>query len=105
MNLLYQTKYFAAYQCDLKRCFCVDFGQKPIHLSFCQLLALRKNVNAIDLEAHFDPDRNANGVEILVLCNREHILVLDTYQVIDLKELITSTFALLELNTLVVAPV
>lgn len=101
MNLLHTSKYFAAYQCDAQRCFCFDFGQKPIYLSFCQLLSLRTKVNAIDLESHFDNDLNAHGIEILVLCNREHILILDTYQVIDLKELIKTTFGMLELNTLV----
>lgn len=100
MNLLHKSKYFAAYQCDSKRCFCFDFGQKPINLSFCQLLALRKKVNAIDLDSHFDGSLNPHGIEILVLCNREHILILDTYQVIDLKELIKTTFAMLELNTM-----
>ncbi len=101
MNLLYKSYYFASYQCDRNRSFFIDFGHKQVKLSFCQLLALRQKVQAIDLYTHFDEELNANGVEILSLCNREHLFILDTLQVIDLKELIRATFGMLELNSLV----
>lgn len=105
MNLLYQTPSFSVYQCDRKRCFNVDFGHKEVHLSFCQLLAFRNKVNAIDLAAHFDEELNPSGLEILSLCNREHLFILDTHQVIELKELVKNTFASLELHTAIVQPV
>lgn len=101
MNLLYRSRYFTSYQSDRDRRFVFDFGHKNIQLSFCQLLALRQNVLKMDLDAHFSGE-NKHGQEILVLCNREHIFILDTHQVIDLKELMKGTFAMLELNTLVV---
>lgn len=101
MNLLYQSRYFSSYQSDRDRLFAIDFGHKTIHLSFCQLLAFRQNVLKIDLYTHFSGE-NKHGIEILILCNREHVLIFDTHQVIDLKELIRGTFAMLELNTLVV---
>lgn len=103
MNLLHHSKFFASYQCDVQRIFVIDFGQKPIRLTFCQLLAIRNKVNNIDITAHFTPEGNVNGIEILTLCNREHILILDTHQIIDLKELIQATFVYLELNSLVEA--
>ncbi|HSP39938.1 MAG TPA: hypothetical protein VLN46_00795, partial [Gillisia sp.] len=81
--------------------FIFDLGHKTVQLSFCQLLAFRQNVLKIDLESHFS-GKNKHGIEILVLCNREHIFILDTHQVIDLKEFMKGTFAMLELNTLVV---
>ena len=101
MNLLYTSYYYSSYQCDNKRCFFVDFGEKPVKMSFCQLLALRQKVNAIDLNSHFDSSMNFHGIEILTLCNRDHIIILDTLQVIDLKQLIKATFGMLELNALV----
>jgi len=64
-------------------------------------LAFRQKVLRIDLDAHFTGE-NKHGIEILVLCNKEHILVFDTHQVIDLKEFMKGTFAMLELNSLVV---
>lgn len=101
MNLLFQSRYFSSYQSDNDRRFIIDFGHKSIPFSFCQLLALRQNVRKIDLDTHFS-GKNQHGMEILFLCNKEHILIFDTHQVIDLKEFIKGTFAMLELNTLVV---
>ena len=101
MNLLFQSRYFSSYQSDRDRKFVFDCGHKCIQLSFCQLLAFRQKVLRIDLDAHFTGE-NKHGIEILVLCNKEHILVFDTHQVIDLKEFMKGTFAMLELNSLVV---
>lgn len=100
MNLLHESYYFASYQCDRGRCFYIDFGHKQVKLSFCQLLALRQKVQAIDLTTHFDKEMNSNGIEILSLCNREHLFILDTHQVIELKELVRATFGMLELNSM-----
>lgn len=102
MNLLYKSYYFASYQCDSSRSFYLDFGHKKVKLTFCQLLSIRQKINAINLDSHFDKDQNYNGIEILTLCNREHLFILETLQVIDLKELIKATFGVLELNSLVV---
>jgi hypothetical protein len=101
MNLLYKSYYFTSYQCDRSRCFYIDFGHKQVKFSFCQLLAMRQKVQRIDISSHFDKDLNYNGIEVITLCNREHLFVFDTLQVIDLKELLRSTFGILELNSLV----
>lgn len=101
MNLLYKSYYFASYQCDHSRSFYIDFGHKQVKLSFCQLLAIRHKIQAIDISSHFDKDLNTCGIEILTLCNREHLFVFDTLQVLDLKQLLKATFGILELNSLV----
>lgn len=101
MNLLYRSYYFASYQCDQSRSFYIDFGHKQVKLSFCQLLSIRQKIRAIDLSSHFDKELNYSGIEILTLCNREHLFVFDTLQVIDLKQLIKATFGVLEINSLV----
>jgi hypothetical protein len=101
MNLLFQSRFFTSYQSDRDRHFVFDLGHKVIKLSFCQLLAFRQRVLQIDLDTHFSGE-NKHGQEILVLCNREHIFIFDTHQVIDLKDFMRGTFAMLELNTMVV---
>ena len=103
MNLLYKSYNYASYQCDRSRCFYIDFGNKQVKFNFCQLLALRQKLMGINLNSHFDSDLNYHGIEILTLCNREHIFILDTLQVIDLQQLIRTTFGMLELNSLVAA--
>lgn len=102
MKLLHQSQFFASYQSDHGRCFYFDFGHKVIKLSFCQLLAFRHQVRTISLDAHFD-GTNIHGMEILTLCNREHIFIFNTLEIADLKEFVRGTFAMLELNSMVSA--
>ena len=101
MNLLYKSYYFASYQCDQSRCFYIDFGHKQVKLSFCQLLSIRQKVQAVDISSHFDKNLNYSGIEILTLCNKEHLFIFDTLEIIDLKQLLKATFGVLELNSLV----
>lgn len=100
MNLLYESDYFKCYQCDSRRCFFLAFEEKTIQMTCCQLLAFRTKVSRIDLSSHFNGE-NHSGLEILSLCNREHLLILDTHQLIDLKQLVKVTFGMFELNGLV----
>lgn len=96
MECLHQSKYFTIKQCDLKRCFRFEMAHKAVPLSFCQLIALRDKVQGIDIETHFDDEQNKHGMEILYFCNREHLIILNTFQVIDLKACIETTFAILQ---------
>ena len=100
MKVLYQSQFLTSYQCDKKRCFFIAFPHKTIQLGFCQLLAFRQQVNKIDLESHFN-EKNQHGMEMLMLCNRQHFFIFNTLESIDLKEFITGTFAMLELNSLI----
>lgn len=100
MNLLYQSTNFVAYQCDKRRCFFLIHESKEIQLSCCQFIALRQKVNGVDLSAHFD-GRNPSGIEILSVCNRAHLIILDTHQVLELKNLLRASFGFMELNSLV----
>ena len=104
MKTLYKSRFFTSFQNDGNRCFYVDFGQKKVMLTFCQLLALRQRVLNIDLESHFK-DPHHHGFEILMLCNKEHLFIFSTLEIIDLKDLIINTFTTLEINSILVSPV
>lgn len=93
MNTLYQSPYFRFSQCDQKRCFWFETENKKVNLSFCQLLDLRNKVNEIDLLPLFDLAENKNDLKILCFCNREHLLLLDLHQIIDLKRGISTIFS------------
>ncbi|MAU71467.1 MAG: hypothetical protein CML04_05160 [Pseudozobellia sp.] len=97
MELIHSSNYYAFFQSDKERCFYIDFGQKVVRLSFCQLLALRQKVWAIRIEDHFDGELNAHGFEILALCNKEHLFVLNTLEILDLKELLIGAFSLFDI--------
>ncbi|MGS2762712.1 hypothetical protein [Sinomicrobium sp. M5D2P9] len=100
-TILFKSRYYTAYQPEKGRCFFVDIQGKKIRMSFCQLLAFRQKILAMDLDAHFDSELNRHGIEILTLCNREHLFILDTLEVIDLKMFVQGIFAMSELHALV----
>ncbi|HUH46780.1 MAG TPA: hypothetical protein VLZ54_06485 [Arenibacter sp.] len=99
MSTVYQSKFYTFHQSDTERCFYIDFGQKIVKLSFCELLALRHKINSISITDHFDSDLNKHGFEILTLCNKEHLFLLNTLEVLDLKELVSHSFFLMGISS------
>ncbi|WP_067036517.1 hypothetical protein [Allomuricauda sp. CP2A] len=98
MNVIYQSTYYTLYQSVKERSFYVDFGQKMVRMSLCQLLSLRYKVMSIPIESHFDGDLNEHGFEVLLLCNKEHLFVLNTYEILDLKQFVEQSFVALGLS-------
>ncbi len=92
MKTICRSKFYALYQSDEERCHYLDMGQKTIKLSFCQLLALRHKVQKIAIEDHFDADFNKHGFEMLMLCNKEHLFILNTLEILDLMTLVEKSF-------------
>lgn len=99
MFLLEQSKYFSIHQSENKRQFYVDFGQKKVKLSFCELLVLRNKVNAITVDSLFDSDSNPHAFEIVTLCNHQHLFIFNIYEILDLKSVIQNTFAAMGLSS------
>ena len=95
MTTVYSSKFYTFYQSDADRCYFIDFGQKLAKLSFCQLLALRQKIQTISIEDHFDSDMNKHGFEILMLCNKEHLFLLNTFEILDLMELLGNALGVL----------
>ncbi|MCV6630051.1 MAG: hypothetical protein OIF50_09345 [Flavobacteriaceae bacterium] len=89
MQTSYSGTYFCLQQDHDSRSFLLQNKKEQIRLRFCQLLALRHKLNAIDMEAHFDLNHNPSGIEIVSLCNQQHILLLNTLELIDLKKAIS----------------
>lgn len=68
----------------------LDFYGKKILLGFCELLAFRNKIRNIDIESHFYNEHN--GIEIISLCNLKEILILETRDILELKEEINTIF-------------
>ncbi|MEE9362384.1 MAG: hypothetical protein V3U92_07295 [Cellulophaga sp.] len=96
MQLLFQLNQYSFYQATSARVFHIHFGNKLVAFSFCQLLALRHKINEIVIEDHFDGELNPHGFEILTLCNKEHLFILNTLEILDLKTVVNQAFDLLE---------
>ena len=102
MLLLGRSKFYSVYQSEEERSFYVDLDQKVMKLSFCQLLALRQRINEISLDSLFDAELNKHDFKILTFCNHEHLFVLNTLEILDLRSLIQNTFAAMGLSQKVV---
>ena len=98
MKLVYKSKFYTLSHADNERCFYLDIGPRTLRLSFCQLLALRHKLFSIPIESHFYSDLNKHGFELIFLCNKEHLLLLDTLEILDMRELLQMGFALLEFD-------
>ena len=98
MLLLDRSKFYSIHHSSQERNFYVDFGQKRVKLSFCQLLALREKVNSVSIASHFDSETNEHGFEILTLCNNEHLFILNTLELLDLQSLVQNAFAAMGLS-------
>ena len=95
MILIYRSKHYSFYQCDQQKCYYIDFGQKIVQLPFCQLLALRAKLSTITIANHFLSEENHHGFEVLQFCNKEHLFILNSLEIIDLTELIENSLIIL----------
>ncbi|MFI2741335.1 hypothetical protein ACG2LH_01235 [Zhouia sp. PK063] len=99
MELLFTAKNYTVYQSLKERCFYIDFDEKLVKLSFCELLAFRQKINQINIDTHFDRAVNNSGLEIISLCNKKHLFIFDTLQIIALKKLVNGAIAALEFSS------
>ena len=67
-----------------------NFHEKEILLKFCELLKFRNRIESINIDAHFFNDHS--GIEIVTLCNRREILILETSDVVTLKKIMNTLF-------------
>lgn len=98
MKCICASEYYFFYQSDKERCFYIDLGQQTVRFSFCQLLSFRQLIWSIRIENHFDADLNPHGFEIISLCNTEHLFILNTLEILDIKKLINEAFTILYLT-------
>jgi len=92
METVFISKYFKSFLSASGREYQIDFGYKKVNFSFCQLLALRHSVNQMSAQKHLEELLNTANVDILSLCNKEHFIILDIAQILDLHNLIDQMF-------------
>ncbi|MEQ9439636.1 MAG: hypothetical protein RIG62_11340 [Cyclobacteriaceae bacterium] len=100
MTKLFSTEYSATYQSDQDRCFYVHFQQREVAMSVCALIAFKKKVDAIDLVELLTTDDRYSDTVVVSTCNREALFVLNIREIIELKELLSGTLVMLELNSI-----
>lgn len=92
MILLESTEFYSLREATEERCYYLDFQEKRIRLTFCQLLALRQKLHSLEIQSLFYDESNAHDFKILTLCNNEHLFLVSTIEIIDLKRLLQNAF-------------
>jgi hypothetical protein len=98
---VFTTTTGTVFQCDCESCWYIDFGGNLARFDYRCLLLLKKAVYNINVEELLLKSAKSADIEIVFICASDHCYVLDTMQIIALKELLEGTFAMLELNHII----
>lgn len=97
---IYRTPHGCVYQCDQKRCFCVEFAGFMTEFKLPCFFALKKLVDTVDLEAMVLSPAAASDVEIISPCGSERCYVLTLQELIEFKDLLAGAHVMLQLNSI-----
>ncbi|MEO9477160.1 MAG: hypothetical protein ABJG41_16565 [Cyclobacteriaceae bacterium] len=98
-NLVYSTANTSISQCDRSDKFEIRLFDQEITLSVCALIAFKKKIKDVDLAAMFDTDHS--GIEVISLAYCDRIFVFTIQEILELKDLFSGSFTMLELNSLI----
>lgn len=95
---VFQTSNGSVFQSDKENCWYIDFAGKLARFDYRSMMKLRKAVYAIDIEKILLNSEKTADLEIVFICACDHCYVLNTLQILAIRELIEGTFVMLELN-------
>ena len=98
---IYHTANGKVLQNDKDNRFYLEYKGKEYRMAVCALIAFKTKLDQLNIEELLLGDASANSIEIIPLCNKEHLLVLTLEELIEMKDLIPGTLVMLELNSIV----
>ncbi len=98
---IYYTANGKVLQNDKDNHFYLEYKGKTYRMAACSLIAFKTKLDQMNIEEMLLTDASINSIEIIPLCNKEHLLVLTLDEIIELKDLIPGTLVMLELNSIV----
>jgi ABC-type protease/lipase transport system fused ATPase/permease subunit len=98
---VFSTKHGAVYQNDRENCWYIDFAGKLIRFNYQNLLNLKRSIYRVDIENQLLDSSKQPEIEMVFICACNHCYILNLLQIISLKELLEGTFAMLELNQII----
>ena len=99
INLLFEAKHVAVAQCDDQGLIYINWRKEEIQLSICSFLAFRNKLKAIDIEQMLEAEHP--GVELMNLACIDRIWLLDIFDILNLKEAMDHSLAMLEVNSFI----
>lgn len=97
---IYSTNSCASYQCDSSNAMYLDIYGERFQLNICTLFSFRKKLFDINLE-YLLLDSESAPIEILNLHCVDKLFVLSIDEIIELRDLMDGTFAMLQLNSII----
>ncbi|MEO1052211.1 MAG: hypothetical protein AAFX87_16380 [Bacteroidota bacterium] len=98
-HLIYETDHCQLIQDDHSETFYVQLKGDAIAFKFCQLIALKRKLQAVDiikLLASDSPD-----VELIHMPHCDRFFVFTVQEILELKALLEGGFTMLELNSMI----
>ena len=96
-NELFRHKSLVMDQCDATELFTMNFGSEMIQFKLCDLISFRKKIFSIELAHLFDA--NFADLEIIYLAHIDRHILLSLEDVLDIRELLSGTFAVMQINS------
>ncbi|MEP3388391.1 MAG: hypothetical protein ABJO02_09405 [Reichenbachiella sp.] len=98
---IYHTTNGKVLQNDKDNRFYLEYKGKEYRMAVCALIAFKAKLDQLNIEEMLLSDASLNDIEIIPLCNKEHLMVLTLDEIIEMKDLIPGTLVMLELNSIV----
>ncbi len=70
-------------------------------MNVCSFIAFKSKLDVFNVEAMLMSDFESHDLEIIPLCNKDHFLLLNLNEIIEMKDLIQGALVMLELNSIV----
>lgn len=83
--------------CENKELFTMKLGGDAVDFKLCDLISFRRKVFAIDLSQLFEVD--SASIEIIYLPHVDRHLLLSLEDLLNIRELLSGTFAVLQINS------
>ncbi len=98
---IYHTRHGKTFQNDKDNRFVLAYKGVEYKLAVCSLIAFKSKLDQLNVEEMLLSDASLNSLEIIPLCNKEHLMILTLDEIIEMKDLISGTLVMLELNSIV----
>ena len=98
-HLVFETEHASLHQCDERDEFILNFFGETLYFRACEFISFKRKITNLNLDSLFDTD--TPDIEIVYLPHCERIMVLSIKEVLELRELLSGTFTMLQLNSLI----
>jgi hypothetical protein len=94
---VFRHKSLAVNQCDVSEMFTLTLGTQQLIFKLCDLISFKKKIFDIDLVLLFDAYHR--DMDIIYLPHIDRHLILSLEEILNLRELLSGTFAMLQINS------